>query len=801
MTRLILRFPNRPVREVEYAQPKYRIGRAGDNDLVLDHEEVAPYQAEIDEVQGAYTITDTSEEKSTKVNGKTIETINLNYGDRLAFGPVTALFYPEKKKKGGYKAKLLLYIGAGALVIVLSIVFIFFLMSRQIQSVVTGRINKGLIEESVSEEAPVASPPLQEKSPAVRTGIRLFNRPKEPSGYDRSQIRRSANVTVELPEPTDQEISKRTAAAVPRGLGRLFFRKTPIQVEKTIPAVSAEDRPEISRVESGEGEVSETLSAEVPAAAGETTGVFGRILSPLKRLFGTQGAGGRDITETSDVLETPAPLDEGQLETAQPALSERPLEVQEREETVKIEDLARLTEPLSVLTAMDIPALSGGAFEEKPLYGEGEVNKFESTVGFRDVPISGIETTNMDIAWKYPEGFDKIEPILRSGAVMRLDRRGPLHYLFGTKKGVLYALNGETGEETFVEDLGKPFYDPLVEFIDDDPIKDILIVFEDGDISVFSARLERLWHYDGSDQITAMPALLDSNSDGTKDIVFPTLNMDIIVLDGRTGFELWRFYDSESEIIHSPAAFDANDDSVDDVLVSTEMGYVYLLDGKTGWSLWKNPIHGRPAGSPSLADLDGDGRQEIVILTKDGNLVSFSPEGKLLFTYEIEGTFSNAPSLGDTDGDGLNEIVLTDDTGVIRVIEGKTRAEKWTFESEEGPVLGRTALCDLDGDGGMDVVYCSYSGALFVLDGRTGSQVAVFNSKSHVFSTPIAIDMNRDRSTEIICGTYSGEVYALNVSDMRKKLFALKRSSWGTRNHDYSNSGYARSYFLKNPWM
>ncbi len=793
MTRLIVRLPNRSVREVEYAQPKYRIGRAEDNDLVLDHEAVAPYQAEIDEVQGAYTITDISEEKSTTVNGKTIGTINLNYGDRLAFGPVTALFYPEKKRKASDKAKLFLYIGAGALVIVLSILFIFFLMSRQIQSVVTGQIGEGLIEEKVVEEAAAAAPAIEEKTPAERTGIRLFDRLKEPSGVVQSPTGRSVRGTIVLPEPTDQDISRRTAVAVPRGPGRFFFRKTPVPVEKTVTTEVEE----------------ETASGEITAAAGETVGVFGRILSPVKRLFGTGGvseaepadSGDRGLIETPEFLQDTAPREVGEFETAELSFTEQPSETQGREESVEIEDLVRMTDPLAVLTAMDIPALSGRAFEEKPLYAEGEIEQFESSLSFRDLPLSGVEAANMDIAWKYPEGFERTESVLRSGAVMKLERRGPLHYIFGTKNGVLYALNGETGEETFVEDLGKPFYDPLVEFIDDDPIKDILIVFEDGDISVFSAQLERLWHYEGKDRITAMPALLDSNGDGTKDIVFSTLNMDIIVLDGKSGFELWRFYDSESEIIHSPVAFDANDDSVDDVLVSTEMGYVYLLDGKTGWSLWKNPVHGRPSGPPTLADLDGDGRREIIILTKEGILVSFSPDGKLLFTYEIEGTFSSAPSLGDTDGDGVNEIVLTDDTGVIRVIEGKTRAEKWTFESEEGPVLGRTALCDLDGDGGTDVVYCTYSGALFVLDGKTGSQVAAFNSKSHVFSTPIVVDMNGDRTIEIICGTYGGEVFALNVSDIRMKLFALKRSSWGTKNHDYSNSGYAKSYFLKNPWM
>ena len=116
-------------------------------------------------------------------------------------------------------------------------------------------------------------------------------------------------------------------------------------------------------------------------------------------------------------------------------------------------------------------------------------------------------------------------------------------------------------------------------------------------------------------------------------------------------------------------------------------------------------------------------------------------------------------------------------------------------------MLGRTALCDIDGDGGSDIVFYTYSGALFVLDGGTGSPMAIFNSGSHGFATPIVIDMNGDRAVDILCGTYGGEVFAIAVSDVRRSLFSLKHASWGARNHDYRNSGYAQAHFLKNPWM
>ena len=112
MIRLILRYPNNVVQEVEFDQPRYRIGAAEDNDLVLDQEGISPHQAEIEAAGGFYTVVDVSEDNSTAINGKPVERSNINYGDRSALGPVTALCYPIKKSRIGARAKMFMPSGA-----------------------------------------------------------------------------------------------------------------------------------------------------------------------------------------------------------------------------------------------------------------------------------------------------------------------------------------------------------------------------------------------------------------------------------------------------------------------------------------------------------------------------------------------------------------------------------------------------------------------------------------------------------------------------------------------------------------
>jgi outer membrane protein assembly factor BamB/pSer/pThr/pTyr-binding forkhead associated (FHA) protein len=792
MIRLVLRYPNNVIREVEFEQPKYRIGSDKDNDLVIEDLGVAPHQAEIETTAGAYSIVDVSEDKSTTVNGKSVERSNLNYGDRIALGPVIALFYPVKKSRIGNKTKLYLYMGAGALVIILSIVFIFFLMSRQITSVVSSRMGEGLAPEEITSQPDVEAPESVETR--MRERRPFLSREREKGTAARTALREGISekrmpIELVLPEPSHSEIETREAVAVPRGVCRLFFRKVPVVFSSEIEAVPTGDTAD------------EDLALEEEAGGAivseEEKGILNSILSPFKRLLKREESEEyiADFEEEYEEGGAEVVLEEREQAGPPPVEEER-----KREEAVLAADYDRVVNPLLMLAALDVPELREEVFEEEPIYESEEVIEIAENNRPQSPLLSEVETVNIAIAWRYPEEIEKIGPVLRSGAVLRINRWGDIHYLFGTRDGALLAVNGTTGEEIFSENFGKPFYDPIVEYIDQDRIKDIILVFEDGDIAAITAEFERLWYYDGEDSVTSLPALFDVNGDGTKDIVFATLNMDIVALDGSNGFELWRFSDAESEIIHSPVAADANGDAILDVLFCTEKGYLYLLDGKTGWALWKNPVFGRPAGSPVVADLDGDKTEEYVVLTRNGLLSSFKTDGKMLFTWEIEGGFITAPSIGDTDGDRINEIVLVDENGVLRCLEGKTRVEEWVFETDEVGSLGRVALSDLDGDGGADVVCCTYSGALFVLDGSSGSVIGVFNYGSHVMATPIVIDTDRDRVSEIIAGTYGGEVFALNVTDVKKKIFTMKNSSWFARNHDYRNTGFSKQYFLKNPW-
>ncbi len=833
MAKLIIRYPDNVINEVEFDQPKYKVGHAQDNDLVLDNDEVAPNQAEIETADGAYSIVDVSGNNSTAVNGKKIERVNLNYGDRISFGPVIGLFYPSKKSRVGDRTKLFLYVGTGALIILLSIFLIFYFTSRRLSTVVAQQIGEVVTPDEPARDTEKREA-IREKSeePVIgveeEAGVEFETRERRLSF--KGLLKREKLI---LPELGGEIIAGRDAVAIPRGLWRLFFRKIPVPVQVEIHLEAGEEvtfspeeitfEEEIPSIETApfeeefvppEEELAFTETGEEPEVFEEfeeeelqERGFITRMFSPIINIF-TRNKEGELVFE-EEIGEEVFPEEQpGIFPEEQPEIlpEGEQLEVtffEEGEagiERPSADDIRRVIEPLAFLSGVEIPEIEKSELGEEPIYSESEIQEFRARRILNQIQISRSENLNIDVVWKYPEGLETEGAFIRAGTVGKIDEDKFHDFLFGTKNGTLIAVNGNTGVRIFSKEFGRAFYGPILSDLNNDNSEDIIIIFEDGEIVSYTAKLERLWVYENNDKITALPLLIDVNRDKIKDVIFTTLGMDVVAIDGSSGFEIWRFFDAESEIIFSPVGIEINNDSVKDVVFSTMNGYLYAIDGKTGWGLWKRSIFGRPAGSSSIGDLDGDKKYDIISLTQNGILTGYGMDGKLLFTYEMNGTYITAPSVGDTDGDKNIEILLIDENGVLKSIEGKTRREKWTYETEEGITFGRIALTDIDSDGGMDVLFTTLSGSLFILDGKTGNQMALYNYRDHVLTTPIIFDLNRDRIFEIVVGSYNGDVVALKVAGVKKKFLPFMWSFWITTNHDSQNTGYSSVYLFKKPW-
>jgi hypothetical protein len=218
------------------------------------------------------------------------------------------------------------------------------------------------------------------------------------------------------------------------------------------------------------------------------------------------------------------------------------------------------------------------------------------------------------------------------------------------------------------------------------------------------------------------------------------------------------------------AAGDVTCDGVVD-LVTTTNGNYFSGGGTPGvLQLWRGAGNGTFAPAPGspiatgvdsedlhVADLDGDGHLDVVLVARGGSAkVLFSdgaaPACALAEVVDLAGGGGFTIGVGDLDADGLQDVVFGDGT----VYHGAPRASGSRFTAgTKVPGLngGAVDLADVDGDGDADVVAPGFAARS---DGRRGfdatSTFSVGAGPMHV----AAADLNRDGLLDLVSVNFSG---------------------------------------------
>jgi FG-GAP-like repeat/FG-GAP repeat len=136
-----------------------------------------------------------------------------------------------------------------------------------------------------------------------------------------------------------------------------------------------------------------------------------------------------------------------------------------------------------------------------------------------------------------------------------------------------------------------------------------------------------------------------------------------------------------------------------------------------------------PWQPPAVADLNGDGKLEIVVTTEDGWIRAYKADKTLLwsFNYAQGATlFASEPVIGDIDGDGKLEIVFGTYVPAVISSDKDGPVGLWALKADGTVVSGfplavpipgvRSAptLADLDGDGKLEILAATRSGQVFV---------------------------------------------------------------------------------------
>ena len=224
-------------------------------------------------------------------------------------------------------------------------------------------------------------------------------------------------------------------------------------------------------------------------------------------------------------------------------------------------------------------------------------------------------------------------------------------------------------------------------------------------------------------------------------------------LEPMPGFPLSFASNTSFKPMRGVALADLDGDGADEIILSHNEE-VNVIDGQ-GQVRWTRPLTGGIAQYPAaVGDIDGDGSPEIVVLTSYGNarggLNVFDKDGETLLAVQLTNNpLICAPVLFDLDGDGTLEIIFSGRGKASASIAAGVHA--WNLQGEELPGFPfempstpafTPTVADLDGG----VIFTATTSALYCIgfDGQERYRVESQEAYKYSYQSPLLVDFGED---------------------------------------------------------
>lgn len=239
-------------------------------------------------------------------------------------------------------------------------------------------------------------------------------------------------------------------------------------------------------------------------------------------------------------------------------------------------------------------------------------------------------------------------------------------------------------------------------------------------------------------------------------------------------------------IYSSPTTVDLDNDGNLDILIGTSFGLFYVLDhhGKVrdNFPLEMAEIQ----GAVVAADINDDGKIELVTADVHGNVAAWNAQGKEIWETHVKSLIPQGPVVGDVDGDGHTDIVVPTISGNIYVLSGRDgkHVRPYPYRTH-GRVMNQVLLVDLSKRGekkkGLTIVTTSFDGYLYLIDGPT-SCADVVDIGETSYSMVLADNIDGGDDLDLIVTTMNGNVFCFSTPSPHHVLKAWRSAYQGRNN-------------------
>ena len=190
-----------------------------------------------------------------------------------------------------------------------------------------------------------------------------------------------------------------------------------------------------------------------------------------------------------------------------------------------------------------------------------------------------------------------------------------------------------------------------------------------------------------------------------------------------------------------------------------------------GKQLWAYPMVSPVTAAVAVADIDSDGREEIIAADSVGNLVALSPDGGLLWSARLPDRVMaySCPAIADLNGDGKPEVLVGDNSGVLSCLDA-TGSFCWQFMGD-GSQMGPPLVADIYDTDGLEIIVTSHDRHIYALTAE-GEWIWDLYFEDDLFpnSTPILADANGDDIPELHVGGGLHHYYRIDLRSHRPEM-------------------------------
>eukprot|EP01038_Epipyxis_sp_PR26KG_P005673 gene5673-7830_t len=289
--------------------------------------------------------------------------------------------------------------------------------------------------------------------------------------------------------------------------------------------------------------------------------------------------------------------------------------------------------------------------------------------------------------------------------------------------------------------------------------------------------------------VLSTPALVDINGDGHMEMVFAVsyyfdkaeyvdrsgidFDIEMYVAGGVVCWDMqsqdwtWMVHldlttaksKFQAMIYASPTVADLDGDGRFEVIIGTSLGLLYLMDGDSGFVRRFFPMQFHSIQAQIVVgNVYGDSKLEMVVVDMGGTVAVVTIEGDVIWDRQLSGSLPFTPTLGDINGDGILDIIIVSVWDMIHQ-ESSNSTNHNHSHRKSGAKAHKDTICHI-----------------WILRGDTGEPLPGYPislpNNAQISSSAIVTNLNIDKTNQnnkglhLIVSSFDGHIYVIDANQV-----------------------------------